>query len=255
MYESGHSNQKGEVDNMNDKKKNEVIKLINVSKVYRMGEVTVRALHRVNLTVQYGEFLSIMGPSGSGKSTLLNIIGCIDIPTYGRVFIEGVDVSKLSDRKLTNIRLKKIGFIFQQFYLIPTLTAYENVEIPMKEARLPKRERSRRVRELLRSVGLEDRMKHYPNQLSGGEQQRVAIARALANNPIIVLADEPTGELDTKNKKKVMSILKQLNEEKGITTIVVTHDMQVASIAKRLIKIIDGEIFEDMEKSEDMKKC
>jgi len=231
-----------------------MIELKNVTKLYKMGDVRIKALNRVNLKVGAGELLSIMGPSGSGKSTLLNIIGCIDHPTYGRVFLDGRDVSKLSDRELTRIRLRQIGFIFQQFYLIPTLTARENIELPMREARVPREERRKRVRELLEMVGLADREKHYPNQLSGGEQQRVAIARALANRPKLILADEPTGELDTKTASKIMMILRELNTERHITMMIVTHDPTVAKKTDRVIVLKDGTIEKDITERAEIRK-
>ncbi len=219
-----------------------ILELRDVMKIYKMGETEIRALNGVTLNVEKGEFLSIVGPSGSGKSTILNIIGCIDIPTSGEVFLDGDDVSKLKDRELTKIRLHKIGFIFQQFYLIPTLNAMENVELPMKEAKVPREERRKRVRKLLEHVGLEEREKHYPNQLSGGEQQRVAIARSLANNPSLILADEPTGEIDSETSEKIVSLLKKLNSEKKVTLIVVTHNLKVAGYANRSITLEDGKI-------------
>jgi putative ABC transport system ATP-binding protein len=219
-----------------------LLKLRDVTKIYKMGETEIKALNGVTLNVEKGEFLSVVGPSGSGKSTLLNIIGCIDTPTSGEVHIEGTDVSKLKDRELTKIRLHKIGFIFQQFYLIPTLNAMENVELPMKEARLQREERRKRVKQLLESVGLGERERHYPNQLSGGEQQRVAIARSLANSPSVILADEPTGEIDSETSEKIVTLLKKLNSEEKVTLIVVTHNLKVAGYADRSITLEDGKI-------------
>ncbi len=219
-----------------------MIELRNVAKIYRMGETKIKALNGVTLTVERGEFLSLVGPSGSGKSTVLNIIGCIDTPTSGEVYFDGVDISKLNDRGLTKIRLHKIGFIFQQFYLIPTLNAMENVELPMKEAKVQREERRRRVGQLLEQVGLGQRKKHYPSQLSGGEQQRVAIARALANRPSVLLADEPTGEIDSETSEKIVSLLRQLNSKEQVTLIVVTHDLKIARHADRMITIEDGKI-------------
>lgn len=219
-----------------------MIELTDVKKIYRMGENEIRALNGINLNVEKGEFLSLVGPSGSGKSTLLNIIGCIDIPTSGTVIFHGEDVSKLNDRALTKIRLHKIGFIFQQFYLIPTLNAMENIELPMKEAKVPREERHKRTMQLLEHVDLAKRKKHYPNQLSGGEQQRVAIARALANNPSVLLADEPTGEIDSETSEKIVALLKELNTNEGVTLLVVTHDQKVARHAKRIVTIEDGKI-------------
>jgi len=219
-----------------------VIELKDVTKIYDLGASKVKALQKINLTINKADFIAIEGPSGSGKSTLLNIIGCIDIPTEGKVFISGVDVSGLSDRELTKIRLRKIGFIFQLFYLIPTLSAQDNIELPMREARVPYRTRKARSKKLLKMVGLVDRANHYPNQLSGGEQQRIAIARALANEPEIILADEPTGEIDRPTGNRILKIFKDLVDSTDITIIMVTHDPKVASQTKRRITIEDGRI-------------
>jgi putative ABC transport system ATP-binding protein len=245
MKEKSKRRKRGGAGEAKEDAKEEVVVLKNVSKHYKMGESKVTALDKVNVVVEEGELLAVMGPSGSGKSTLLNIIGCIDNPTYGKVLLGDRDVSKLKDKDLTKIRLREIGFVFQQFYLIPTLTAFENIELPMREARVPREERRKRVRELLKLVDLGDRGKHYPNQLSGGEQQRVAIARALANDPRIVLADEPTGELDSKTAKKIIGFLKELNKSKGITVIIVTHDPSVAKEAERIITLQDGAVVDD----------
>lgn len=219
-----------------------MIRLENVTKTYKMGEVLIHALNNVSLKVDKGEFISIMGPSGSGKTTFLNMVGCIDTPTSGKVFLDGRDVSRLKDKELTKIRLRNIGFIFQQFYLIPTLTALENVELPMKEAKVPREERKKRAMKLFEHVDLSKRSKHYPNQLSGGEQQRVAIARALANNPKLLLADEPTGEIDTDAATRVVSLLRRFNEENNLTIVVVTHDPLVAKETKRSVEMVDGKI-------------
>ncbi len=219
-----------------------MIELVNVIKTYKMGDTEIRALNGVNLSIKKGEFLSLVGPSGSGKSTLLNIIGCIDVPTSGRVILDEEDVSRLNDKQLTKIRLHKIGFIFQQFYLIPTLNAIENVELPMKEAGLNREGRKKRALQLLEHVGLGNRVKHYPNQLSGGEQQRVAIARSLANKPSLLLADEPTGEIDSETSAKIVELLKSLNVNENLTLVIVTHDHKVADHAKRMITIEDGMI-------------
>jgi putative ABC transport system ATP-binding protein len=213
-----------------------------VTKVYKSGDINVTALRNVNLRINRSEFISIQGPSGSGKTTLLNIIGCIDTPTRGKVMLDGQDVSKLKDRELTGLRLHKIGFIFQQFYLIPTLKASENVELPLKEAKVAKRARTERVMELLEIVQLGNRHNHYPNQLSGGEQQRVAIARALANKPDILLADEPTGEIDSATSARIMKLMRNLNTGQGLTVIIVTHDPAVAQLTDRVISIRDGKI-------------
>ena len=214
----------------------------NLTKVYQVGETEIRALAGVDLEIPRGEFVSIMGPSGSGKSTLLNVMGCIDTPTGGSLQIMGKEVSSLGDKELTAIRLDTIGFIFQQFYLIPTLNAIENVELPMKEARIPKDQRYKQAAELMNMVGLTHRLNHLPNQLSGGEQQRVAIARALANEPQILLADEPTGEVDSKTSDHILSILEQLNRDQGLTMVVVSHDPTVANRAPRRLTMMDGRI-------------
>lgn len=219
-----------------------MIELDDVTKVYKMGETELYALDHVSLRIERGKFVSITGPSGSGKTTMLNLIGCIDNPTTGRVLLGDQDVSKLKERRLTTIRLKKIGFIFQQFYLIPTLNAIENIMLPMKEAKVPRAQRLELATSLLESVGLLARAKHYPSQLSGGEQQRVAIARALANEPEIVLADEPTGEIDSKTSAQIMDLLKTLNSERELTLIVVTHDPTVAEQAGRTLRLKDGRV-------------
>lgn len=218
------------------------VRMRDLTKVYEVGETRIRALDGVDLEIPIGQFVSIMGPSGSGKSTLLNVMGCIDTPTSGSLQIMGREVSSLGDKELTAIRLDTIGFIFQQFYLIPTLNAIENVELPMKEARIPKETRHRRAVDLMDMVGLSHRLKHLPNQLSGGEQQRVAIARALANEPQILLADEPTGEVDSKTSDNILGILEQLNRERGLTMVVVSHDPTVANRAPRRLSMTDGRI-------------
>ena len=218
------------------------VRMRNLTRVYRVGDTEIRALNGVDLEIPCGEFVSIMGPSGSGKSTLLNVMGCIDTPTSGSLQIMGQEVSSLKDRELTAIRLDTIGFIFQQFYLLPTLNAIENVELPMKEARIPKVQRHGRATELMEMVGLSHRLDHLPNQMSGGEQQRVAIARALANEPEILLADEPTGEVDSKTSDHILSILEQLNLEQGLTMVVVSHDPTVANRAPRRLSMMDGRI-------------
>jgi putative ABC transport system ATP-binding protein len=219
-----------------------IVKLENVSKIYKSGDINVSALRNVNLSIQRGGFVAIQGPSGSGKTTLLNIIGCIDNPTTGRFLLDNKDVTKLSDRELTKIRLNLIGFIFQQFYLIPTLNATENIELPLKEAGMGKRQRTDRALELLEIVQLGDRVKHYPNQLSGGEQQRVAIARSLANEPELVLADEPTGEIDSSSSKRIVTLLRNLNKSRKLTVVIVTHDPAIAKETERTITIRDGKI-------------
>ncbi len=218
-----------------------VIRLEDVDKTYIMGKVEVHALRGVNLSIEKGEYVAIMGPSGSGKSTLMNQVGALDRPTKGKVFIEEHDISKMSDNELAKIRRENIGFIFQQFNLISRLTAIENVELPMWYAGIPKIKRLRRAAELLKLVGLGDRMKHRPTELSGGQMQRVCIARALANNPDIIMADEPTGNLDSKSSEDIMDILKKLNKE-GRTIVMVTHEDEYAKRAKRTIVIRDGKI-------------
>ena len=219
-----------------------MIELINVVKKYRIGIHEVVALNGVSLSVEDGEFVAVMGPSGSGKSTLLYLIGCLDKPTSGMVLIDGLDTSKLSDRELTELRRDKIGFIFQQYYLIPTLTALENVELPMVFKGVSKEKRLRRAEDLLELVGLGKKKDRKPNELSGGEQQRVAIARALANGPSILLCDEPTGNLDTKSGREVMDIIKRLNVEEGVTVVLVTHNPSLSDYADRVIRIRDGRI-------------
>lgn len=218
-----------------------VIELDQVSKIYKMDEVEVQALNNVNLKIKKKEFAAVMGPSGSGKSTLLQMMGCLDRPTSGKIFLDGVDISKLNENQLARVRGKKIGFVFQYFNLYPTLTAQGNVELPMMIVEKDKEFRERKALELLRIVDLENRAKHLPSQLSGGERQRVSIARALSNDPSFILADEPTGNLDSKSGKDVMNIFVKLNEE-GRTIIVVTHDKNIASHSKRVIQIKDGRI-------------
>jgi len=214
-----------------------------VWKVYNSGTpAEVKALQGVNLKIKKKELVAIMGSSGSGKSTLLHCIGCLDKPTKGKIFIEDKDVSRLSDNELALIRRSKIGFVFQFFNLVSNLTALQNVELPMVFAGIPQNERRERARELLKMVGLEKRLNHRPSELSGGEQQRVAIARALANNPLIILADEPTGNLDSKSGEDVMNIFVDLNKSQGKTIIIVTHDSYVANKARRIVKIKDGKI-------------
>jgi putative ABC transport system ATP-binding protein len=221
-----------------------VVETINLRKVYMLGKVPVEALRGVNLKVEEGEFLSVLGPSGSGKSTLLNLIGALDKPTDGKVFVDGVDVSTLNENELASLR-RKIGFVFQFFNLIPRFTALENVEMPMAIAGVGKEERRKRAAELLETVGLADRMNHKPTELSGGEQQRVAIARALTNNPRFLLMDEPTGNIDSKNAYEIIQLVKRLNHEKGVTIIMVTHDQRLASEANRTVHMLDGTIVKE----------
>ncbi|MFH1774604.1 MAG: ABC transporter ATP-binding protein [Methanobacteriota archaeon] len=223
----------------------EIVRLENVSKTYMMDKVKVPALRGISFEIYRGEFVSIMGSSGSGKSTVMNLIGCLDRPTSGEVYIDGKNVSKLSENKLAEIRRKKVGFVFQQFNLIPRLSATENVELPMWFAGVAREKRSRQAAQLLKAVGLEHRLKHRPAELSGGERQRVAIARALANSPEIILADEPTGNLDMRSGEEIMNLLQKLNEE-GKTVVIVTHEPEFGRKAQRMIKLRDG-LIEGME--------
>ena len=221
-----------------------IVETINLRKTYMLGKVPVNALQGVNLKVEKGDFLAILGPSGSGKSTLLNMIGALDKPTEGKVFIEGVDVSTLNDNELADLR-REIGFVFQFFNLIPRLTAKGNVELTMAILGLGKSERRKRAEELLETVGLKERANHKPAELSGGERQRVAIARALANNPKFLLMDEPTGNIDSKTANEVIELVKRLNEEKGVTIIIVIHDQQITSQTKRTVQMLDGLIIQE----------
>jgi putative ABC transport system ATP-binding protein len=221
-----------------------VVETINLRKTYMLGKVPVNALQGVNLKVEKGDFLAILGPSGSGKSTLLNMIGALDKPTEGKVFIEGVDVSTLNGTGLADLR-QRIGFVFQFFNLIPRLTAKGNVELTMAILGLGKSERRKRAEELLETVGLKERANHKPAELSGGERQRVAIARALANNPKFLLMDEPTGNIDSKTANEIIELTKRLNEEKGVTIIIVTHDQQITSQTKRTVQMLDGLIIKE----------
>ncbi len=213
----------------------------NLVKTYNLGHPNeFTALKNINLTIKEGEYVGIMGPSGSGKSTLLNLISCLDSPTEGEVYIEGVGISTLNGFEKARLRREKLGFVFQQFNLIPSMTSFENIELPMRFKGTPRKERQKRVKELLALVELEGKEENKPPELSGGEQQRVAIARGLANDPKIILADEPTGNLDTETGKKIMELLMRLNKEENKTLIVVTHDLNIAEKANSLIKIRDG---------------
>ena len=224
-----------------------VVHVQNATKELKMGQVTVHALRGVTLSVEPGEFLSIIGPSGSGKSTLLGLIGGLDTPTSGKVYIDGTDITDLSERELTRIRNEKIGFVFQFFNLVPTLTALENVALPIQFARRRAFNPASRAKELLALLEVDDRMHHRPSQLSGGQQQRVAIARALANNPPLLLCDEPTGNLDTVSGALVMQALRDVQSEMGTTVVMVTHDMDVASQADRVVSLVDGRIADDID--------
>jgi len=219
-----------------------VLETEKLDKVYKLGGRTIRALSDINLKVKRGDFVSIMGPSGSGKTTLLNVLGCLDRPTNGKVVLDGVDVTALPEKELYKVRRYKVGFVFQTFNLLPYLSALENVELPMEGTGKSKDEMRRRARELLRLVGLAERESHKPSSLSAGEQQRVAIARALANNPSIVLADEPTGNLDAKTKYEIVKLLGKLNIEQGTTIVMVTHDGAIASYARRMLFLSDGKL-------------
>jgi putative ABC transport system ATP-binding protein len=217
-----------------------IIQLENLTKTYHVGETEVRALRGVTYSVREGDFVAIMGASGSGKSTMMNIIGCLDKPTSGKYLLNGQEISKLDKNQLATIRNQKIGFVFQSFNLLSRTTALENAELPLLYSNVPGKERTQRAMAALASVGLKGRECHKTNQLSGGEQQRVAIARALLNNPQLILADEPTGNLDTKTSDEIMTIFKKLNDDKGISIIMVTHEMDIGMCAKRRIHMRDG---------------
>ncbi len=227
----------------------DIIKISNLNKVYDTGAVSVHALKDINLTIEKGEYVSIMGQSGSGKSTLMNILGCLDRPTSGLYELDGIDISKQNSRQLSFIRNKKIGFVFQSFNLIPRTSAIKNVELPMIYAKINAKKRRERAIELLEKVGLGARLNHMPNEISGGQKQRIAIARALANEPAILLADEPTGNLDSASSVEIMELFTELNNE-GVTVIVVTHEDDIAEFTKRVIRFKDGQIIEDRRKAE-----
>jgi putative ABC transport system ATP-binding protein len=222
----------------------EVIRIENLTRFYTIGEETVRALNGINLTIQKNEYVALMGPSGSGKSTLMNIIGCLDTPTSGEYFLNGPNVAQLSDSELAAIRNKEIGFVFQTFNLLPRLTALQNVALPLVYAGIPETERLKKAKEVLEQVGLGDRIKHRPNELSGGQRQRVAVARALVNHPSIILADEPTGNLDTKTSEEIMQLLDIIHQA-GNTIVLVTHEEDIALHAKRVVRMRDGIVESD----------
>ena len=222
---------------------NDFFSMRGIVKQYQMGEEVSTILKGIDLDIEEGEFLSVLGPSGSGTSTLMNLIGCLDTPTSGTYTLHGRVIRDLDQKQLARIRSREIGFIFQQFQLLPRLNALKNVELPLVYAGVSPRERTRRAKEMLTRVGLKDRMEHYPNQLSGGQQQRVAIARALATNPTILLADEPTGALDQATGEQVMSLFRELHDE-GRTIIMITHDLKIAQHASRIVSILDGELSE-----------
>jgi putative ABC transport system ATP-binding protein len=217
-----------------------LIRIKDVTKVYKMGDVEVHALRGVSLEIAEGELLAIMGPSGSGKTTLMNIIGCLDQPTSGRYWLDGTDVGTLSDNNLADIRNQRIGFVFQTFNLLARTTAFQNVTLPLIYAGVGARERRRRSEAALEAVGLGDRLNHRPNELSGGQQQRVAIARALVTEPAIILADEPTGNLDTRSGEEITAIFRQLNDQRGLTVVFVTHDPEIAENTRRIVHLRDG---------------
>lgn len=222
-----------------------LVEAVDLTKTYMLGKIPVEAVRGVNMKVETGDFVSILGPSGSGKSTMLNLIGALDKPTSGTLLIDNVDISKLSDNQLTDLR-KRIGFVFQFFNLIPRLTARDNVELSMSIADIGRAQRRKRAIELLESVGLKERINHKPSELSGGQQQRVAIARALANEPKFLLLDEPTGNIDSKTASEVMGLLKKLNVENRVTIIMVTHDQHLAREAKRTVQMFDGQIISEV---------
>jgi len=238
-------------DQLRADQKTEVILIQDLYKVYRMGDIEVEALRGINVTIQRGEFVAVMGASGSGKSTFMNIVGCLDRPTRGAYCLEGQDVSTLSADEWANIRNRRIGFVFQGFNLLSRTSAVENVELPMMYNGFSSKGRRQRALEVLTLVGLEERLHHMPNQLSGGQQQRVAVARALVNHPALILADEPTGNLDTKTSAEIMELFQNLNAKEGITIVLVTHEADIAAYAQRQILFRDGLIISDARKKND----
>jgi len=226
----------------------DIIKMENISKLYKSGQIQVEALKNISIVIQEKEFVSIMGPSGSGKSTLLNVIGCLDHATKGSYELSGRSVDKLNDSKMSEVRNEFIGFVFQNFHLLPSLSAIKNVEIPLIYRGVNGKTRKELAENALKLVGLEDRMNHLPSQLSGGQQQRVAIARAIVGNPAMILADEPTGALDTKTGNKIMELFIELNNEKNMTIVQVTHEENIAEFGSRIIRLVDGELVSDTSK-------
>jgi putative ABC transport system ATP-binding protein len=227
-----------------------VISVEHLTKVYDLGEVCVEALRGVDVRVERGEFVAIMGASGSGKSTFLNIVGCLDRPSTGRYMLDGVDVSQMSSDQLAEVRNKKIGFVFQSFNLLARTSAVENVELPLLYNGTDSSDRRARALAALKATGLEGRAEHQPSQLSGGQQQRVAIARALVNQPSIILADEPTGNLDTRTSREIMDLVTSLNRDQGITVIMVTHETDIAAYAERVVRFVDGKVDSDLQRKE-----
>jgi putative ABC transport system ATP-binding protein len=230
-----------------------LIEARDITKIYQLGDVELKALDGVSITIDKGEFLAIMGPSGSGKSTFMNIVGCLDIPTSGQYFLEEIDVGKLTRDELAHIRNQKIGFVFQGFNLLSRTSALENVELPMLYDGVPTKERKQKALAALKIVGLEGREDHHPNQLSGGQQQRVAIARAIVNEAPIIFADEPTGNLDTRTSMEIMELFQKLNNESGITIILVTHEADIAAYSRRVIRFLDGRLVSDKSTIDDRK--
>ncbi|MFX0113871.1 MAG: ABC transporter ATP-binding protein [Candidatus Hodarchaeota archaeon] len=225
---------------------NPVIVCHDVTKDYQLGQVEITALYGVNLSIQRGEFTSIMGPSGCGKTTLLNLIGTLDVPTSGQIIVEGRDLSTMNDQQLSRLRRDRIGFVFQSFNLLPVLSALENVALPMQIAGIKKNARNERAKELLGRVGLEDRLDHRPDEMSGGEKQRVAIARAMVNHPAIILADEPTGNLDSETGWQILDLFQELHREENQTIMMVTHDEDIAKVTSRIIQLRDGQVVDDL---------